>query len=143
MPMKRLLITILACFLFTACALTESDITVPDPADAIAYQVLNSSSLPEVMQAYDNSMHTMLRARGYRVTQETSYVRVMRPIDEVAQSYDQAAISKGWEIVDAAIPREQRILRTYRLGTQILLVTIFAEASSRDGVVVMRINADR
>jgi hypothetical protein len=41
------------------------------------------------------------------------------------------------------VPREQRILRTYRLGTQILLVTIFAEASSRDGVVVMRINADR
>jgi hypothetical protein len=141
--MQRLLVIILACFLCTACGLTEADITVPDPADAIAYQVLNSSSLPAVMQAYDNSMHTMLRARGYRVTQETSYVRVMRPIDEVAQSYDQAAISKGWEIVDAAVPREQRILRTYRLGTQILLVTLFAEASSRDGVVVMRINADR
>lgn len=141
--MQRLLSIILACFLCVSCALTETDITVPDPADAIAYQVLNSSSLPAVMQAYDNSMHTMLRARGYRVTQETSYVRVMRPIDEVAQSYDQAAISKGWEIVDAAVPREQRILRTYRLGTQILLVTIFAEASSRDGVVVMRINADR
>jgi hypothetical protein len=143
MPMQRLISIILACFLCVSCALTETDITVPDPADAIAYQVLNSSSLPAVMQAYDNSMHTMLRARGYRVTQETSYVRVMRPIDEVAQSYDQAAISKGWEIVDAAVPREQRILRTYRLGTQILLVTIFAEASSRDGVVVMRINADR
>ena len=141
--MQRLLVIILACFWLASCALTEADITVPDPADAIAYQVLNSSSLPAVMQAYDNSMHTMLRARGYRVTQETSYVRVMRPIDEVAQSYDQAAISKGWEIVDAAVPREQRILRTYRLGTQILLVTIFAEASSRDGVVVMRINADR
>ncbi|MFN5059771.1 MAG: hypothetical protein ACK5GU_07625 [Chloroflexota bacterium] len=141
--MQRLLSIILACFLFASCGLTETDITVPDPADAIAYQVLNSSSLPAVMQAYDNSMHTMLRARGYRVTQETSYVRVMRPIDEVAQSYDQAAISKGWEIVDAAVPREHRILRTYRLGTQILLVTIFAEASSRDGVVVMRINADR
>ena len=141
--MQRILIIILACFLLISCALAEADITVPDPVDAIAYQVLNSSSLPAVMQAYDNSMHTMLRARGYRVTQETSYVRVMRPIDEVAQSYDQAALSKGWEIVDAALPREQRILRTYRLGTQILLVTIFAEASSRDGVVVMRINADR
>lgn len=141
--MQRILIIILACFGLISCALVEADITVPDPVDAIAYQVLNSSSLPAVMQAYDNSMHTMLRARGYRVTQETSYVRVMRPIDEVAQSYDQAAISKGWTIVDAALPREQRILRTYRLGTQVLLVTIFAEASSRDGVVVMRINADR
>lgn len=126
-----------------ACTVVEGDVAVPDPADAIAYQVLNSSSLPEVMQAYDNSMHTMLRAKGYRVTQETSYVRVMRPIEEVAQSYDQAATNKGWDIVDAALPREQRILRTYRLGTQILLVTIFAEANSRDGVVVMRINADR
>lgn len=141
--MQRLLIIILACFWLASCTLTDADITVPDPVDAIAYQVLNSSSLPAVMQSYDNSMHTMLRARGYRVTQETSYVRVMRPIDEVALSYDQAAISKGWEIVDAALPREYRILRTYRLGTQILLVTIFAEASSRDGVVVMRINADR
>jgi uncharacterized lipoprotein YajG len=141
--MQRILTIILACFWLISCTLTEADITVPDPADAIAYQVLNSSSLPAVMQAYDNSMHTMLRARGYRVTQETSYVRVMRPIDEVAQSYDQAAISKGWQIIDAAIPREQRILRTYRLGTQVLLVTIFAEASNRDGVVVMRINADR
>jgi hypothetical protein len=126
-----------------ACTVVEGDVTIPDPADAIAYQVLSSSSLPEVMQAYDNNMHTMLRAKGYRVTQETSYVRVMRPINEVAQSYDQAALSKGWEIVDAAIPREQRILRTYRLGTQILLVTLFAEANSRDGVVVVRINADR
>jgi hypothetical protein len=141
--MQRILIIILACFWLISCTLVETDIAVPDPADAIAYQVLNSSSLPAVMQAYDNSMHAMLRARGYRVTQETSYVRVMRPIDEVAQSYDQAALSKGWQIVDAAIPREQRILRTYRLGTQVLLVTIFAEASNRDGVVVMRINADR
>lgn len=141
--MQRILLIILACFLVSACSAVEGDVAVPDPADAIAYQVLNSSSLPEVMQAYDNSMHTMLRAKGYRVTQETSYVRIMRPIDEVAQSYDQAALSKGWEIVDAALPREQRILRTYRQGTQILLVTIFAEANSRDGVVVMRINADR
>ncbi len=141
--MQRILLIILACFLVSACSVVEGDVAVPDPADAIAYQVLNSSSLPEVMQAYDNSMHTMLRAKGYRVTQETSYVRIMRPIDEVAQSYDQAALSKGWEIVDAALPREQRILRTYRQGTQILLVTIFAEANSRDGVVVMRINADR
>jgi hypothetical protein len=141
--MQRILITILACFWLISCTLIEADITVSDPVDAIAYQVLNSSSLPAVMQAYDNSLHTMLRARGYRVTQETSYVRVMRPINEVAQSYDQAALSKGWQIVDAALPREQRILRTYRLGTQILLVTIFAEANSRDGVVVMRINADR
>ena len=141
--MQRILLTILACFWLVSCAVVEGDITVPDPTDAIAYQVLNSSSLPGVMQAYDNSMHTMLRAKGYRVTQETSYVRVMRPIDEVAQSYDQAAISKGWQIVEAAMPREQRILRTYRLGTQVLLVTIFAEANSRDGVVVMRINGDR
>lgn len=141
--MQRTLLIILACFCMAACTVVEGDVAVPDPADAIAYQVLNSSSLPEVMQAYDNSMHTMLRAKGYRVTQETSYVRVMRPIEEVAQSYDQAATNKGWDIVDAALPREQRILRTYRLGTQILLVTIFAEANSRDGVVVMRINADR
>ncbi|MBM4413790.1 MAG: hypothetical protein FJ040_10165 [Chloroflexi bacterium] len=141
--MQRLLIIMLACFCLVACTAVEGDVTIPDPADAIAYQVLSSSSLPEVMQVYDNNMHAMLRAKGYRVTQETSYVRVMRPIDEVAQSYDQAAVSKGWEIVDAAVPREQRILRTYRLGTQILLVTLFAEANSRDGVVVVRINADR
>lgn len=141
--MQRFLFIILACFWLVACAAVERDTTVPDPADAIAYQVLNSSSLPEVMQIYDNNMHTMLRAKGYRVTQETAYVRVMRPIEEVAQSYDQAALNKGWEIVDAALPREQRILRTYRQNTQILLVTLFAEANSRDGVVVMRINADR
>lgn len=141
--MRQIFITILACFLLASCTLVEADVYVPDPADSIAYQVLSSSSLPAVMRAYDNSMHTMLRARGYRVTQETTYVRIMRPINEVAQSYDQAAASKGWTIVDAALPREQRILRTYRLGTQILLVTIFAEANSRDGVVVMRINADR
>jgi hypothetical protein len=95
------------------------------------------------MQAYDNNMHAMLRAKGYRVTLETAYVRILRPIAEVAQSYDQAALANGWSIDPPLPPRDARILRTYRMGTELAIVTLFAEANSRDGVVSMRISADR
>lgn len=117
--------------------------TVPDPSDALVYQVLNSSSLPAIMDAYEMNMYAMLRAKGYRITSDVSYVRVMKPLDQVATAYDQAAAANGW-VMDPALPaRDQRLLRTYRHGTELLIVTLFAEANSRDGVVVMRLTADR
>lgn len=141
--MRRVLLLILSCFVLVACTTTPVDKSIPDPVDAIPYKVSNTSSLPDVMQAYDNNMHAMLRAKGYRVTLETAYVRILRPITEVAQSYDQAALANGWSIDPPLPPRDSRILRTYRLGTELAIVTLFAEANSRDGVVSMRISADR
>lgn len=141
--MQKILLSILACFWLVACAGVNSETTVPDPPDAQLYQVLGTSSLPAVMEAYDMNMHAMLRAKGYRVTEETVKVRVLRPLNDVAQSYDQAAIDNGWSIDDPLPARENRILRTYRLGTRVLIITMLAEANSRDGVVVMRLGADR
>ncbi|MFM2032313.1 MAG: hypothetical protein RLZZ297_1078 [Chloroflexota bacterium] len=141
--MPRMIVLILACFVLWGCAATQADTSIPDPVDAIPYKVSNTSSLPAVMQAYDNNLHAMLRAKGFRVTQETSYVRIPRPIGEVAQSYDQAAVAKGWSIDPPLPPRDMRILRSYRNGTELTVVTLFAEANSRDGVVSLRITADR
>ena len=141
--MRLFLWCILTCFALAACTTVSSTATVPDPPDAQLYQVFGSSSLPNVMDAYDINLHAMLRAKGYRVTEETSLVRVLRPLNEVAQSSDQAAIDNGWSIDDPLPARENRILRTYRRGTAVLFVTMFAEANSRDGVVVMRLSADR
>lgn len=141
--MRRLYLVILACFLLVNCTAVSQPATVPDPTDAISYQVLNSSSLPAIMDAYELNMYAMLRAKGYRISSDITYVRVLRPLDQVASAYDQAAVASGW-VLDTPLPaREQRILRTYRLGTQLLIVTLFAEANSRDGVVVMRLTADR
>jgi hypothetical protein len=95
------------------------------------------------MQAYDNNLHAMLRAKGFRVTQETLYVRIPRAIADVVQSYDQAALAKGWSIDPPLPPRDMRVLRTYRQGTELTVITFFAEANSRDGVVALRISADR
>jgi hypothetical protein len=95
------------------------------------------------MDAYALNMYAMLRAKSYRVTQDISYVRVQQPIDAVAQVYDQAATAQGWSI-DTPIPaRERRIVRSYRKGNAVVIVTLFAEVNSRDGVVVMRIMAER
>lgn len=141
--MRRILLLILTCFVVAGCAATQDRTNVPDPVDAIPYRVSSTSSLPEVMAAYDNNLHAMLRAKGYRVTDETSFVRIPRPIAEVAQSYDDAARANDWSIDPPLPPRDSRILRTYRNGTQILIVTLFAEANTRDGVVSLRITADR
>lgn len=141
--MQKFLLFILACFWLVACAGVNNETTVPDPPDAQLYQVLGTSSLPAVMDAYDVNMHAMLRAKGYRVTEETVKVRVLRPLNDVVASYDQAAIDNGWAIDDPLPARENRILRTYRLGTRVLIITLFAEANSRDGVVVLRLGADR
>ena len=141
--MRRVLLLILTCFVAVACSVTQDVKSIPDPIDAIPYKVSNSSSLPDVMNAYDNNMHAMLRAKGYRVTDETTYMRIPRPIADVAQSYDEAALANAWQIDPPLPPRDSRILRTYRNGTQLLIVTLFAEANSRDGVVSLRITADR
>jgi len=141
--MRRVLLLILTCFVLVACTTTPVDNSIPDPVDALPYKVSNTSSLPDVMAAYDNNMHAMLRAKGFRVTLDTTYVRIMRPITEVALSYDQAALANGWSIDPPLPPRDSRILRTYRLGTELAVVTLFAEANSRDGVVSLRISADR
>lgn len=141
--MRRLCIVILTCFTLVGCAAVAPSSVVPDPSDAVSYQVLNSSSLPAVMDAYELNMYAMLRAKGYRITSDVAYVRVMQPLAQVAQAYDQAAAANGW-VSDAPLPaRDQRVLRTYRHGTELLIVTLFAEANSRDGVVVMRLTADR
>jgi hypothetical protein len=125
------------------CATTAQNSNIPDPPDAVVYQVRSSSNLPGVMDAYALNMYAMLRAKSYRVTQDISYVRVMQPIESVAQVYDQAAIAQGWSI-DTPIPaREQRMLRSYRKGNAVVIVTFFAEVNSRDGIVVMRITAER
>lgn len=141
--MRFLLGCILTCFVLVGCGTVGDTAVFPDPPDAQLYQVLGSSSLPDVMDAYDVSLHAMLRAKGYRVTEETTMVRVLRPLAEVAQSYDQAAIDNGWSIDDPLPARENRILRAYRRGTVVLFVTMFAEANTRDGIVVMRLMADR
>ena len=118
--MRKFLLSILACFWLVACAGVNNETTVPDPPDAQLYQVLGTSSLPAVMEAYDMNMHAMLRAKGYRVTEETVKVRVLRPLNDVAQSYDQAAIDNGWSI-DDPLPA--------RICTFINLFNIMANAS--------------
>ncbi len=141
--MFRLCFVILTCFVLVSCITAAQNATVPDPSDAVSYQVLSSSNLPAVMDAYELNMYAMLRAKGYRITSDVAYVRVLRPLSDVASAYDQAAIANGWSI-DTSLPaREQRILRTYRQGTELLIITMFAETNSRDGVVVMRLTADR
>ena len=141
--MRRLYLVMLTCFVLVSCTAVTQTSSVPDPSDAISYQVLNSSSLPTIMDAYALNMYAMLRAKGYRIVNDVSYVRVMKPLDQVVAAYDQAAIANGWSI-DTPLPaRQQRLLRTYRHGTQLLIVTLFAEANSRDGVVAMRLTADR
>lgn len=141
--MRHLALAILTCFFLLSCTVGARTTAVPDPSDAIAYQVLNSSSLPAIMDAYEMNMYAMLRAKGYRITSDISYVRVMQPIDQVATAYDQAAVANGWTVDPPLPPREQRLLRSYRNGTELLIITLFAEANSRDGVVVMRLTADR
>lgn len=141
--MQRIFVCILACFLVIGCATSTQNSNIPDPPDAVVYQVLSTSSLPGVMDAYALNMYALLRAKSYRVTQDISYVRVQQPIDAVAQVYDQAAVSQGWSI-DPLIPaRERRMLRSYRKGNAVVIVTLFAEVNSRDGVVVMRITGER
>ncbi len=141
--MQRLLVRILTCFVLVGCATTTQNSNIPDPPDAVVYQVRSSSSLPGVMDAYMLNMYAMLRAKSYRITQDISFVRVMQPIEAVAQVYDQSATAQGWSI-DTPIPaRERRMLRSYRKGNAVVIVTLFAEVNSRDGVVVMRITAER
>jgi hypothetical protein len=141
--MQRLLLRILTCFVLVGCATTTQNSNIPDPPDAVVYQVRSSSSLPGVMDSYALNMYAMLRAKSYRITQDISFVRVMQPIEAVAQVYDQSATTQGWSI-DTPIPaRERRMLRSYRKGNAVVIVTLFAEVNSRDGVVVMRITAER
>ena len=101
--MQRLLVRILTCFVLVGCATTTQNTNIPDPPDALVYQVLSSSNLPGVMDAYALNMYAMLRAKSFRVTQDISYVRVQQPMDAVAQVYDQAATAHGWSI-DTPIP---------------------------------------
>lgn len=141
--MQRLLVHILTCFVLVGCAVTTQNSNIPDPPDAVVYQVRSSSNLPGLIDAYSRNMYAMLRAKSYRVTQDISFVRVMQPIESVAQVYDQAAITQGWSI-DTPVPaRAQRMLRSYRKGNAVVIVTLFAEVNSRDGIVVMRITAER
>ncbi|RLT24348.1 MAG: hypothetical protein DWI30_01415 [Chloroflexi bacterium] len=141
--MQRLLVRILTCFILVGCAATTQNSNIPDPPDAVVYQVRSSSSLPGVMDAYALNMYAMLRAKSYRVTQDISYVRVMQPIEAVAQVYDQSATAQGWSIDTPMPPRERRMLRSYRKGNAVVIVTFFAEVNNRDGIVVMRITAER